>query len=426
MRRFIKMAASTAILTVAGAVGAAAETTIEVQYPYAHLFTKTYEKIIADFNKVHPDIKVKLRAAYESYEDGSQTVLKEAITRKLPDVTFQGLNRQRILVEKGIARSLEPFIAKEKDFAKDGYHKAMLDLSTFNSQVHGLPFSISLPIAYYNMDVVRQAGWNKELPRTWDEVIELCGMIKQNVPDADTMFWGWNITGNWFWQALNWSRNNTMLDATETKVNFGNDHGKWAMRSFAKLVKGCDMPNAEWKEAMANFSAGKMGMFFWSTSAAQKITDDSKGRYELKTDLYPDVAAGGGLPAGGNAGMLLAKDPKQAEAAWKFLKFATSGRGAAYVAETTGYMPPNKKANEVYLKDFYAANPNKYTAVRQLPLLRDWYAFPGKNGLKISKIIADGMQSIVSRERIDESDKVLAEIVEDVQKLLPKQKSASR
>lgn len=422
MRRMLKMTVATVAL-LAGSAAAFAETTIEVQYPYAHLFTKTYENIVSDFEKANPDIKVKMRAAYESYEDASQSVLKESITKKLPDVTFQGLNRQRILVEKGIAQPLEPFISKEADFEKDGYHKAMLDLSTFDNKVYGLPFSISLPVAYYNMDVLKKAGYTGELPRTWDQVIEVCKAIKTSGQNVDTMFWGWNVTGNWFWQALNWSRNNPMTSADETQVNFNNEHGKWAMKTFAKLVKECDMPNNEWKEAMANFSAGKVGMFFWSTSALQKITNDSKGTYELKTDLYPEIADGGGLPAGGNAGLVLATDPVQADAAWKFLKFATSGQGAAQVALTTGYMPPNKAANEIILKDFYDKNPNNFTAVKQLPLLRDWYAFPGENGLKITKVIEDAMQSIASRERIDEPEKVLQEMSEKVQALLPKNPS---
>ncbi len=412
-----------AVALTALTAGTASATEIEVQYPYAHLFAETYKQIIAEFNKAHPGITVKMRAPYESYEDGSQKVLKEAITRKTPDITFQGLNRQRILVEKGIAQSLEGFIAKEADFEKDGYHKAMLDLGTFNGKVHGIPFSVSLPIAYYNMDVLKKAGWSKPLPKTWDEVIELCQVIAKSGQDVDTMFWGWNITGNWFWQALNWSRNNSMLDKTETKVNFNNEHGKWAMRTFAKLVKECKMPNYNLKEAMGNFSAGKIGMYFWSISALQRVTNDSAGKFTLKTGPYPSVDSSGGLPAGGNAGMLLAKDPERAAAAWKFLKFATSGRGAAIVAETTGYMPPNKKANEVYLKDFYAQNPNKFTAVAQLPLLREWYAFPGKNGLKITKVIEDAMQSIVTGERVDEPDQVLEEMTEKVQKLLPKTSS---
>ena len=89
---------------------------------------------------------------------------------------MQGLNRQAILVEKGIAKSLEPYIAKEADFSKDGYHSAMLKLSTFGSDVYGLPFSISLPVGYYNMDIMAKAGMASvaDLPKTWDDVIGAC------------------------------------------------------------------------------------------------------------------------------------------------------------------------------------------------------------------------------------------------------------
>ena len=75
---------------------------IEVGYPYSHLFDTTYEKIMKNFSKDHPDIKVKFRATYEDYEDGTQVVLREAVSNSLPDVTMQGLNRQLIFVEKGI------------------------------------------------------------------------------------------------------------------------------------------------------------------------------------------------------------------------------------------------------------------------------------------------------------------------------------
>jgi multiple sugar transport system substrate-binding protein len=67
---------------------------------------------------------------------------------------------------------LEPFIAAEADFAKDGYHEAMLELGTFNGEVYGLPYSISLPVGYYNMDALRKAGVT-ELPTTWDELLKI-------------------------------------------------------------------------------------------------------------------------------------------------------------------------------------------------------------------------------------------------------------
>ena len=103
---------ASAIATVVATTAVASEKiVVEFGYPYPHLFDVTYEKQIKIFKKAYPHIEIKMRAAYESYEDGTNTILREAVSGNLPDVTMQGLNRQAIFVEKGIAKSLEPFIA---------------------------------------------------------------------------------------------------------------------------------------------------------------------------------------------------------------------------------------------------------------------------------------------------------------------------
>ena len=124
--------------------------------------------------------------------------------------------------------------------------------------------------------------------------------------------------------------------------------GLKSLETMQKIFKGCEMKNLKWKEALASFSAGEIGMMFWSTSALGAV-ERSKGKFELKTGPFPGIKGKPqGLPAGGNAALLVStsKDPKVLDAAWKWLKFITSGEGAADVARTTGYMPPNKAANE--------------------------------------------------------------------------------
>ena len=388
---------------------------IEVGYPYSHLFDVTYEKILKDFKKAHPDINVKFRATYEHYEDGTNTILREAVAGNLPDVTMQGLNRQAILVQKGIAKSLETYIAKEADFEKDGYHQAMLDLSTFDGEVYGLPFSVSLPVGYYNMDIMEAGGIDK-LPSTWDEVVAACQTMKKNGV-KNPMFWGWNITGNWFMQALMWSQNEPIVG--DGKVNLGGEPALVSLQTMHKLFRGCEMQNLNWKEALKSFSAGEIGMMFWSTSAVGAV-ERSKGDFVLQTGPFPGIdGPPQGLPAGGNAAQLVSQsdDPARLDAAWTFLKFVTSGVGAAAVAETTGYMPPNKAANEIILADFYKQNPNKQTAVTQLPLLREWFAYPGDNGLAITQVIYDGMEAIVVEDK-DDMMELQEELVEEVDDLL--------
>ena len=184
------------------------------------------------------------------------------------------------------------------------------------------------------------------------------------------------------------------------------------------------MRNLKWKEALASFSAGEIGMLFWSTSALGAV-ERAKGDFKLKTGPFPGInGKPKGLPAGGNAAMLVSgsKDPKVLEASWQWLKFITSGEGAAAVARTTGYMPPNKAANEIILADFYNQNPNKQTAVDQLPLLRDWLAYPGDKGLAVTQVIYDGIEGIVVGEK-DDMKELQMELVEEVTDLLPKPNS---
>lgn len=418
-----RLLATAALLALGLSSGANAEekTVVEFGYTYSYLFDVTFQKILPKFYAQHPDIEIKMRAAYKDYEDGTNTILREAASGGLPDVTIQGLNRQAILVEKGIAKSLEPYIAKEPDFAKDGYHKAMLDLGTSNGAVYGLPFAISLPVSYYNMDMMAKAGITKadQLPKTWDDVVGLCGKL-QSAGVKTPLFWTWNITGNWFLQTLMWSQGDSLMK--NGRFNLASNAGLTALETMKKIFRGCNMPNYSLADAQKSFAAGQIAMYFTSTSELGAI-ERSKGEWKLVTHEFPGIDAAGpkGLPAGGNAALLVttSTDAKKVEASWKWLKFITSGEGAADVARTTGYVPPNKAANELILSDFYNQNPNKETAVRQLPLLREWQPYPGANGLAVTQVIYDGIESIVVG-RANDMPALQRELQEEVTELLAK------
>ena len=421
------IAAATLSLAASASL-AQTQTEIVMQYPYPELFTETHKRISEEFAKVRPNIKVTMRAPYESYEDGTQKVLREAVTNQMPDVSFQGLNRIRVLVDKNIPAQLDDYIAAEKDFDKQGFHQAMYDIGTASGKVYALPFAISLPIVYVNLDLVKQAGGDPaNLPKTWDGLLALAKKIKALGSDINGITYAWDITGNWLWQAPVFARGGTMLNADETKVAFDGPEGQFAIRMLARLVTEGGMPNLDQPSMRAAFAAGKTGFHITSTSDLNKVTQMVDGKFALKTHTFPDVVSPNGrLPAGGNVVLILSKDKAKRDAAWEVVKFWTGPKGAAIMAETTGYMPPNKVANDVYLKDFYVKNPNNYTAVSQLALLTKWYAFPGDNGLKITDVIKDHLNSIVTGARAKEPDAVLADMTTDVQKLLPKTVGAAR
>ena len=80
LKRWIAAAAMT---LVAGIAHAQQQTEVVLQFPYPELFTETHKRIAEEFAKVHPEIKVTFRAPYESYEEATQKVLREAVTSRM-------------------------------------------------------------------------------------------------------------------------------------------------------------------------------------------------------------------------------------------------------------------------------------------------------------------------------------------------------
>lgn len=418
-RNFLKSLAS-GVLLACGAAWAEQPVEIVVDYTIPHLFKEVHEKIARDFMAKYPQYKVTLRAPTPGYEEAAQQALRQAVTNQLPDVSYQGLNRQRVFADRGIAADLDPYIRGEKDWARMGYDKALLSLGQINNKQVGIGFSLSTPIVYFNADLVRKAGVKPEqFPATWDGIAQLARKSKAATPGTHSIHMDWEITGNWMWQALVFANDGTMLTADEKKVAFDGPAGRAAMQTFAKLVTDGDMRDVSTNAARQDFVAGNLAVFVTSTSNLGLITKQVGDRFDLRTARMP-IEKGGRLPAGGNVAMMFAKDPVRQKAAWEYIKFATGPLGATTMVQGTGYFPANAiPANDPkLLKSFYEQNPNHLTAIRQLPLLTGWYAFPGENGLKITDVIKDHIQTVISKEAAPE--KALAAMSHDVQALLPR------
>src|SRR5262245_38013702 len=150
INRLLAAIAALMLLTAA----AAGQTEVIIQYPYPDLFNNTMKRIADAFARERTDIKITFRAPYKDYEDGTQRVLREAVTGDVPDLTFQGLNRVRIFADKGIAVALDDLFKAEANAEAAGFDRAMRAAGTVNGRIYGLPFAISLPVAYYNIDLV--------------------------------------------------------------------------------------------------------------------------------------------------------------------------------------------------------------------------------------------------------------------------------
>lgn len=394
--------------------------TISVQYPYPDLFKDLHQELADKFKAEHPEITVRFLGPAVDYEDATQKVLRGAVTNSLPDISFQGLNRIRVFVERDLAVPLEPLIAAESTWSTMGYQPATVALGSIGGKSYGLPFSISTPILYFNADLVRKAGGDPDyFPKTWPEVIALGKRIEGIDKNVKGIHFDYTVTGNWMFQALVFSNGGRMMTPDEKKVAFNEPKtGGFAFDTLKAIGEAgmIDMPTAQ---ATQTFVAGTLGIYANSTAYITNATKQINGRFAMRTAPFPLPAEDGKLPSGGNVAMIFTKDKAKQKAAWEYVKFVTGPVGQTLMVKKTGYMPSNQKAidDPELLGRFYSENPNHMTSIRQLPVMTGWYAFPGENALKITDVLKDAAQAIVTLKRPPAD--ALTEAAETVQGLLP-------
>lgn len=399
-----------------------AQTEVTVQYGYASQLKPLFDTLINRFHAAHPEIRIVARPPYQTYEDGLEKALRGSITGDVPDVGFYAINQQRVLVERKIAQPLDKWIKTESQWAARGYSAGLMTMGRFAGGIYSLPFAVSTPVVYFNADLVRQAGGDpNNFPQDWDAILSLAAKINALGNGVSGLSFAWDITGNWMWQALIMSEGGTMMSPDEKKVTFDGPAGQRSIRLLGRMVKEGGMRNLTRQAAIQSFAAGKIGMFFATAAYTNQLEKGVGTRFPVRTTTFPLPAgeAKGRLPGGGSVAMILSKKPETQKAAWTFLKFVTSAESAAFFARSTGYAPGNQLAasDPKYLGDFYRGRPNHLANMRQLNVITQWYAFPGDNGLKITDVIADQLQAVVTGTATP--DDALKNMAREVQRLLP-------
>ena len=409
------------LASIVATAKAAAAVEISVLYPQPYLYQAPIEEIVRAFAEKRPDIQVKLLAPTKSYEEAASAVLRSAVTGAIPDVVFNGTNLMHLFVDRKLAVSLDAFMRAEKDWDKQGYVPGMVSTGVVGGQLYGLPFALSTPIMYVNVDLLKRAGGDPDaLPQTWPAALELARKITNKEAGIDGSYMLWTTTGNYLWQELLFTHGGEMLSADGKSVGFNTPAGLKTFEVLHDLVTEGGMENLTDEQATQAFIAGRIGLFFCSSARVNSFTKQIGKRFELCTAPFPSPQPDSKVVSGGASMMIFAKDAEKQAAAWEFIKFAGGPVGQTVMVRHIGYMPSNQIAIDTpaMLGDFYRDNPNMRTAITQLPRATRWLGFPGPNSLKAIQVIYDNMESVVAgraapRNALDQS-------VTQVQGLLPK------
>ena len=353
MRLFAKAAAAVAaVALLAGCSGGGSSAsgggtttlewwTINSTAPAAN---EAINKIIADFEKANPDIKIKLTPrAVDAHKDALRTAIG---TSAAPDIYdyWAGPGLGGELVKANASADLTEYYKQYK--WDERFTDAALAPVTQYGGYHGVPWKLNGEAIYYNKKLFTQAGIT-ETPKTLDEL----DAAAQKLKDAGITPIQFGGTVNWHVMRLldtflEGKCGSEKFDKLVTKqANWGQE--QCVTDSFTELQKWSkDYFNSGFiginnDESSALFYGGKAAMalegdWFNASIEGQKMNLDEVGVFSLPTGtnrLY-----------GFEQAQYITKDSKNKDAAAKFLDYFTS---KAVQQETLGVFAVQSVNKEV-------------------------------------------------------------------------------
>lgn len=323
------------------------------------------DKYIKEFNETN-EYGITVNPVYQGQYSDATTLLKTMISaenyKELPDIMQLDATGKMTYFNSGKAYTVDNALADYPDEKLlDNYLTGALGNWQFAGTQLGLPFAASTTITYYNMDLLKQAGWDKT-PDTFADLIQLkadmdaAGVkadVFQSVPNTPTL-------ANWLGQLGSYVVNESNgSDGTATELACV-DNG--ALETFLTEWKAMYDAGAVLNENSSadKFIAGELAVMTNSSSNVTTVLEKVNGAFEIGVGNYlrvNDSASHGATVAGSCLVMFDTEDALRKEASWYFMQYLTSANVQADFAANTGYIPIHKDALET---EAYKAVTDEY------------------------------------------------------------------
>lgn len=338
------------------------------------------KKLTKEFNETNgKNIYVK-ETAQGAYNDCSTKIQQSIAAGTNPEVVMLDRALAPKYTKLNALEDLTPYATKDNVDVAD-FVEGLMSFSKDGDKLISLPFNRSTPVLYYNKDIFKEVGLDPEkAPTTYDELYDYATKLTVK-KDGKTTRYGFEMVNDpgWFLMGMIQQQGGKMLSDDGTKVLSTSDGTSLkALTFWDKMIKEgiCAKPAVKdaGTDMMQKFYQGQIAMMYQSTgnmSAIIKNTVDAKkfdvGVANLCQFTTPSCPTGGA-----NISILAKVSQEKKDAAWEFVKFATSAEKAAQFSVDTGYVPTRKAAVETdAIKALWAKHPQFKVAYDQLQYASD-------------------------------------------------------
>jgi sn-glycerol 3-phosphate transport system substrate-binding protein len=393
---------------------------IEVLYwgSYADVLGEAEQAVVQMFNESQSDIVVNYQFQ-GSYEETAQKLTAALQARQAPDVSvLSDVWWFRFYLANALAPLNDLIAANEVDTSD--YVDSLYNEGVRDGVSYWLPFARSTPLFYYNADAFAEVGL-EEAPEFWADLVEVAPELVQKDGDTITRAAFSHPTGAsyiaWLFQCVIWQHEGAYSDP-EFNILINEPNGVAAGEFYRSSTADgwATLP----ADNEADFANGLTASVMASTGSLRGITENVGDKFEFRTAFLPKAEVFGCCTGGAGLAVMAGSPPEKQEAAFQYIKFATSPETTTFWSQNTGYMPVRKSAVESEdMQAFFAENPNFRTAVEQLPMTQpqDSARVFIPNG---DQIIGAGLERIVINHEEPQPvfDEVAATLTQEAQPVL--------
>ena len=401
--RWLGSAAALAAALFAGLALAQAPVEVPFYYPVAvgGPITKIIDGYAADFEKENPGIK--LRPIYSgSYQESIAKALT-AVKSGEPPVTSILLSTDMFtLIDEDAIVPFDDLIKtrEDRDWLKS-FYPAFMENSQTGGKTWGIPFQRSTIVLYYNKDLFKEAGLDpNKPPATWHEMTEYAQKLTKRDASGRVTQWGVQIPSSgfpyWLFQGLAIENGANLMNQAGTEVYYDKPPVVEALQYWVDLVSKDKVhpPGiVEWGTTPKDFFERKVAMIWTTTGNLTNVKNNAK--FDFGVAMLPANKQRGSPTGGGNFYLFKKSTPQQREAAFKFIKWATSPERAAQWGIDTGYVAVRKDAWDTsVMKQYVAGFPAAAVARDQLPYAKA--ELSTHDNQRVTKALNDGLQAALT------------------------------
>ena len=337
--------------------------------------TKIYEKAIADFQEIYPNITVNLRL-YNDYGKIYNDVITNISTGTTPNVCITYPDHiATYLTGENTVVPLDELFTDEKyglggsevlfdSPTKDEIIPYFLEECLVNGQYYAVPYMRSTEACYINKTYVEKLGFTLPEELTWEFVWEVSEAAMAKNADGTYAVNGQNVmipfiyksTDNMMIQML--KQQNADYSSPNGVVQIFNDTTRETLYEISSHVETGAFSTFKISGYPANFlNAGQCIFAIDSTAGATwmgsdapliDIAEDKLVDFEIEVMTIPqyDPENPAMISQGPSMCIFNKEDPQEVMASWLFVQYMLTNEVQIAYSQTEGYVPVTSKAQE--------------------------------------------------------------------------------